>query len=87
MPQTEGSKTTEILMALASKVIGLGLVIFALLKISDPVLQAKLIEYGLTLIGVSTAAYVIGRSVRKIGQPTATPEPADDAAAAKVVGG
>jgi hypothetical protein len=85
VPTTEGSKTTEILVALLMKAVGLALVIFASLKVEDPVLKAKLIEIGFALFGAGGVSYIVGRSVRKIGQPTLTP--GDDAEAAKVVAG
>lgn len=85
MPNTEGSKTTEILIALLMKAVGLAIVFFAAIKISDSALQMKLIEIGFAIFGAAGVSYIVGRSVRKIGQPAATPE--DDAEAAKVVAG
>lgn len=84
MPTTEGSKTTEILMALLMKAIGLAILIFAMIKVPAGPLQNTLIEMSMGLIGVAGGAYILGRSVRKIGQPVQTP-PGDDAEAAKVV--
>jgi len=72
------------------KLVGVALVIFASLKVADPVLQKTLIEYGIGLFGAGGAAYIIGRSVRKIGQPVVVEPvkpPADDKAAAAVVAG
>lgn len=84
MPTTEGSKTTEILVMLLMKAVGIALVIFASLKITDPALQQRLIEIGFGLFGAGGVSYIIGRSVRKIGQPSAVN---DDQEAAKVVAG
>jgi len=67
-------------LTLLLNVVGLAIITFASLKVSDPALQAKLLEIGQWLMAFTTGSYVISRGVSKIGQPTSAAQAAAEVA-------
>jgi hypothetical protein len=67
-----GNRTTEFWIAgVASPIVGLLLILFAVLKVTDPGLQGDLIKFGASLLGTGAVGYAISRGLAKFGHAAA----------------